>query len=102
MPMPKKDNNALEYFEFYADKEYVLNKQDIEENYKDLIRKSLDIKSYTKNNLLKRIPQDKLFANEFLLYSKKVRFGKQEQFFIDKTVSDINYHYLGFQNNNFF
>lgn len=51
-----KNDNTAEYFGPYEDNKYTLNKQNIEKDHRNLISKSLDFKSYTKNNLLKYTP----------------------------------------------
>lgn len=62
--MLKKDNNASNNFQFYKNKDYILNnkKQNIKEDYINLIDKKLKIKR--KNNLLlKYIFENGFFAN---------------------------------------
>lgn len=39
MPMPRKDDNILKYFEPYENKRYTIDEQDIKKDYKDLISK---------------------------------------------------------------
>lgn len=55
MPISEKYNTLLKYFRLYKDEKYTLNKQNIEKDYRNLICKSLDIKSCIKNNLSKHI-----------------------------------------------
>lgn len=43
----------------------------------------------------------KFFANELSLFLKEVRFKRQE-FFADKLILNIKYHYSDSQNNNLF
>lgn len=50
--MPEKDNNTSKYFGPYKDKKYMLNKQDIEKNHRNLIKKSWEIGICAKNSLL--------------------------------------------------
>lgn len=53
MSMPGKNDSASEYFRPYEDNKYTLNKQNIEKDHRNLVSKSLDLKSHTKNNLLR-------------------------------------------------
>lgn len=54
MPMPRKDNDISENFESYKNKEYISEKQNIEKDYRDLIDKSLNTGSHTRDGLLRR------------------------------------------------
>lgn len=53
--MFKENDNSSEYFRSYKDKKYILDEQDIEKNYRNIIRKSFDIRNFAKNNLSKCI-----------------------------------------------
>ena len=99
--MPGEDNNASQNFMPHEDKESTLKEQEIEEDYRDLIDKSLDIGSYARNGLSKHIPQAGLLASELSLSLRKIRFSKQE-FSASKPILDIKYYHLGSQNNNLF
>lgn len=48
----KENNNVLENFGFYKNKKSTLEEQNIKEDYRNLVSKSLDIKLCIKNNLL--------------------------------------------------
>lgn len=100
--MLAKDNNTLDYFIYHKKKKFLLGnkKQNIEEDQKDLISKSLDNESI-KNMLPRYISQDGLLVNELLSSLKKIRFSKQE-FSISTPVSDIKYDHAGSQNNDNF
>lgn len=52
----RENNNILNNNELYEDEKSKLERQNIENNYKNLISKSLDIKSYARNNLLGYTP----------------------------------------------
>lgn len=99
--MPKEDNNAIENFGSQEDEKSILEEQKIEKDHKNLIGKSLNTESHAKNGLLRRTFQNKLLASELSLFFGEVKFNKQ-QFSVSKHVSDIKYHYSGFQNNNSF
>lgn len=51
MPMPREDNNVPDNFRPYKDKESTLEMQHIERDYRNLVDKSLDIRSCVKNSL---------------------------------------------------
>lgn len=76
MPIPEKYDNASDNFGPYMNKQSILKEQDIEENHRDLIDKSLDTKSYIEDSLSGRMPQDGLFISELLSFLKKVRFNE--------------------------
>ncbi len=100
-PIPGEDNNALETFEPYKDEKSILEKQNIERDYKNLVGKSSDIEICTKNSLSKRISQDRLLASKLSSFLREVRFNEQESL-TDKLVLDIKYYHLGSQKNNSF
>lgn len=83
-----KDNDTLENFGPLKDEKSKLKEKNIEKDHKNLIKKSLDTRNYTRKNLLGRIFQDKLFANKFSLFFKKIGFSKQE-FSTSKAISNI-------------
>lgn len=62
----RKHNNVLGYFEPHKNEKYILDKQDIKKDHKNLISKNLDTKSHAKNNLLEYNPQNKFFSSELL------------------------------------
>lgn len=66
-----------------------------------MIGKNLNTQSPAKNGLSKNTSQTVVFANELLSFLREVKFNKLE-FSASKSISDIKYYYLGFQNNNFF
>lgn len=99
--MLKKKNDILEIFGSYKDEKFILQKQDIEKDYTNLVGKSLNTRSYAKKSLLRYIPQNRLYANELLSFLREISFIDQE-FFVDKPISDIKYYYLNSLNNNFF
>lgn len=88
MPIPKEANKVLQYFGPYENKKYILDKQDIKGDYKDLIGKSLNTGSRVRNSLSGRTPQEELLASELLSSLREVRFNEQE-FSTCKPVSDI-------------
>lgn len=96
-----EDNNTLENFELYEDEKSILEKQDIKRDLKNLVNKSSDTGSCTRDGLSERTPKARLFANNLSLASRKFRFSKRE-FSAGKPVLDIKYYHLSFQNNNFF
>lgn len=59
--MPRENNNILRNFKPYKDEKSTLKKQDIKKDHKDLLEKSLDIKSHEKNGLLEYISRNMLF-----------------------------------------
>lgn len=97
-----KDDNVLDSFIHHNKKKYSLGNdgQNVEEDQKNLIGKSLDNKSI-KNILFERISQDGLFANKSSFLLREIWFSKQE-FFASTLVSDIKYNYPRSQNNNIF
>lgn len=74
--MLRKNDNISKYFGFYKNKKYILNKQDIKQDYSDLASKSLNFKNYVKNSLSKYIPKDGLFISQLLLFLREVRFNE--------------------------
>ena len=51
MLIPKKKNNLLKSFGPNENKESILKEQDIKRDYRDLIVKSLDTRSYVRDSL---------------------------------------------------
>ena len=100
-PIPRKDNNASKNFGPHEDEESILKEQDIERDHTNLVAKSLNTRNRTKKGLSGRTPQDGLFVSELLSSLREVWFSEQE-FSIDKPISDIKYYHPSFQNNNFF
>ena len=68
---------------------------------KNKIVKSWDTGNYARDRLLERNPQDGLFTSELSSSSRDIKFSEQE-FPAIKAISNIKYHHLSFQNNNFF
>ena len=101
MPMPREDNNILKYFELHKDKKYKLDKNNIKGDHRDLVGKNSNTESHARDNLSRRISQDKLLVNELLSSLTEVRFSEQE-FPVGKPVLNIKYHHPDSQNNNLF
>lgn len=72
-----EDDNILDYFINHKEEKYPLSnkRQNINEDQKDLIGKSLDNESI-RNILLGYIPQDGIFISKSSLSLRKVRFSK--------------------------
>lgn len=49
--MLRKNDNALMNFRLYKDEEFILEEQEIERDYRNLVGKSFDIRRHTKDNL---------------------------------------------------
>ncbi len=98
-PISEEDENILDNFGLYEDEESILEEQDIEEDHRNLVSKSSDTRSYVKDGLSRRTPQDGLLTSESSSSLREVRFSEQE-FSAGIPVSDIKYHHLGSQNNN--
>ena len=47
----RENNNIVEYLGPHKNEKYILDEQDIKEDYKDLVGKSLDLGSCTKDSL---------------------------------------------------
>ena len=101
MLMLEEDDNVLENFGPYEDEEFIMKKQEIEGDQRDLVGKSLDTRSRAKDGLSGHTPQAELFANELSSFLKEVRFGEQ-MFPTSKPILDIKYYQLAFQNDNLF
>lgn len=101
IPIPKEDDNILEYFGLYQNKKYTLNKNNIEKHHKNLISKNSDTESCAKYNLSGRTLQNGLLANRLSLFLREIRFDRPK-FFANKSISDIKCHHFGSQNNHFF
>lgn len=54
--MPEEDDNASNNFRLYKNKKSILEKQNIEDDPRDLVYKSLDTKSQAKDMLSGRFP----------------------------------------------
>ena len=76
MPMPGKDNNLSEYIGPHKDKEYTLDAQNIEGDYRNLVGKSLNTKSRARDSLSEHTFQAKLFASELSSPLREVKFGE--------------------------
>ena len=96
--MRGEDDNASDNFEPYEDEDSKSKVQNIEEDHKNLVGKSSDIRRRAREG---RTPQDELLGSELSSSLKEVRFSEQE-FSADTLVSNINYDYLRSQNNNLF
>lgn len=48
MLMLEKDDKALKCFNFYKNEKYILNKENIEKNHRDFVRKNLNTRSHAK------------------------------------------------------
>lgn len=66
MSILAKNDNISNNLESHKDRKCILKKQDIKKDYKDLINKRLDIKSYIRNNILGYTSQNKLLVNKLL------------------------------------
>lgn len=53
--MLENDNDTSKNYRLHEDKKFILKKQDIKKNHKNLVGKSLNIRSHIKNSLLERI-----------------------------------------------
>ena len=99
--IPREENNISENFGLHEDEKLTLEEQDIEKNHKNMVGKSLDIGSHTRDGLSGHTPQDGLFAREFSSSLREIRLRKQI-FPVSKPLSDIKYHHLYSQNDNAF
>lgn len=97
----EEDYNISDNFRFYLDEEFTLDEQDIERDYRDLIGQSSDTESYTSDGLLRCTLQNKLLVSKSSSSLRKIRFS-EEEFHIDKLLSDIKYYYLGSSKDNLF
>ena len=95
--MPGEDDNALENIGPHEDEKFILKEQKIQGDHRDLVGKSLDIRSCARDGLSGHTPQAGLLTNESSLSLKEVRFSEQK-FPAGKPVSDIKYHHPGSQN----
>ena len=64
-----------------------------------MVGKNSDTRSYTRDGLSEHTHQDRLLACELLLSLKEVRYSEQE-FPVNKRISDVKYDPLGSQNDN--
>ncbi len=94
-PIPGGDNNALENFGPHEDQKSILKEQDIEENHKNLIGKSSDIRSHIKDGLLGFTPQVVRLRSESSSSLREFRFNDQE-FTTGITLSNIKYNHPRF------
>lgn len=62
--MSKENDNTLNNFRSYIDKESISKQQDIEKNHIVLVDKGLDVRSYVRNSLSKHMSQYRLLASE--------------------------------------
>lgn len=88
-------------FEPHKDENFTSEEQNIQKNHKDFVGKSLDTRSYKRDSLSKRTPQNRLLANESLSSLREVKFNKQE-FLASKPILEVKYHHPSFRNNNLF
>ena len=92
--MLAKNGNASDYFFNHKKNKYSLGnkKQNIEEDLKNLVGKSLDNKNI-KNMLFRYILKDWLFINKLSSFLKEIEFNKQE-FPTGIAISEIKYNHL--------
>ena len=98
MPMPREDDNTLDNFRLYEDKESTSEAQDIERDHKDLGGESSNTGSRA---IARHTPQDGLLESESSSSLREVRFSEQE-FPAGTLVSNIKYDHLESQNDNLF
>ena len=98
MPMPRKNNNALDNFGPYKNEGPRPEAQDIEGDYRDLVGKSSDTRSRVRAG---RTPQNRLLGSESSSSLREVRFSEQE-FLTGTPVSNIKYDPPVSQNDNLF
>lgn len=94
-----KDDNAWENVELYKDDKS--EEQDIKRDYRNLVSKSLDIRSCIKDGLSRHTLHNKLFICKLSTFWREVTFGEQV-FPTGKLILDIKYPYLGSQKDNLF
>lgn len=99
MQIPDDNNNVLDKLRPHEDEKSILKEQDIEDNPKDLVGKSLDVKSQAKDMISGCTPQNQLFKSKLLSSLREIRFTIKE-FSTDTLVSNIKYYYPRLQNNN--
>lgn len=97
--MSGKYINTSDNYGPHLDEILILEEWNIERDHRNLVDKSLDIESCARDSLLECIPQDEFLASELSSLLREIWFNEQE-FPINKLISDIKYNYLGFQNNN--
>lgn len=51
MLISRENDNTVEYLGLHKNEKYILDEQDIKEDYRDLVGKSLDLGSCAKNSL---------------------------------------------------
>lgn len=95
MSMLKEYDNASNNFWLHVDEESILKKQNLKKDNRDLVDKSLEVRSCAKDSLSGHTSQDELFACELLLFLIEVVFSKQE-FLTYKPILDIKYYYADF------
>lgn len=91
--MPGEADNLFDNFESHKDEESRLEKQNIKDNYRDLVGESSDAGSYTRDMPSKQTPQDRLLGSESSSFFEK-------EFPASIPVSNINYYHPRLQNNN--
>lgn len=83
-----EDNDVSENFKLHKDEKFILEEQNIERDYRDMVNKSSNTRSRAKNGLLGRTPQDRLFASELSSFLREISFNEYE-FSVVKPISDI-------------
>lgn len=101
IPILRKDNNTSDNYRPYLDTKSIHDKQDIRRDHRDLVSKSLDTSSYARNSVLECCRQDRLLTSELSLFLIGVRWSEKD-FLTGKSLSDIKYYHLGFQNDNLY
>ncbi len=76
MPIPGEDDNTSDNFGLYEDEEFILEEQDIESDYRNLVGESSDTGSHARDGLSRRTPQDGLLASESSSSLREVRFSE--------------------------
>ena len=70
--MPEEDNNLSKNFELHENEKFILKKQKMEKDHRDLVNKSLS----TRNDLLKHTLQVGLFVSELSSSLREVRISE--------------------------
>ncbi len=100
-PILGEDDNTSGNLGPHEDEESTLVEQDIERNYRNLVGKSSDTGSHTRDGLSRRTPQARLLGSESSSSLREVRFSDQE-FATGTSVSNINIITLDSKTINFF
>lgn len=87
MQMLRKNNYELKNFKLHKDENYILKEQNIKKNYKNLVNKSLNIRSYARDGFLKYTFQNKFFKVSYYYFLKKL--GLQNKSFLLVNVYQI-------------